>query len=127
MTPLVETLLIIVLAVFVLLVVCWAFRAFKNDKEELRIVEEPEEPLILNYEDLKKPEKKQAVQPGKANIVTGKTVSYEETPLYFKAKGKWFPVWKSSQGSMFIVTEEGPRRYLSAKEKESLQTLSDIS
>ena len=49
MTPLVETLLIIVLAVFVLLVVCWAFRAFKNDKEELRVVEDLDEPKFEDF------------------------------------------------------------------------------
>ena len=128
MTPLIETLLLIVIAVCVLLAICWAFGAFKKEIIEQEILDEQEEhidPVIVEYEPPKQPEKKQAVQPVKKKI-TGKTVPYEKTDMCFKAKGTWFEVLQSQQGAMFIINENGTRRYLSESEKKLLKKDTEI-
>lgn len=128
MTPLVEILLLIVMAVFVLLVVSWAFGAFNKEtlkKEALEEQEEHVEPVLVEYEPPKTPEKEKAVQPVKKRI-TGKAVPYEKTNMCFKAKGAWFEVLQSEQGAMFIITENGTRRYLNENEKKLLKKDTEV-
>lgn len=127
MTPLIETLLLITFAIALVLASCWAFGAFKRiapkkadePEEPTTVIPEPQ-PVETVEEELPKTEEKTTELPGKK-------VAFSGTQYFFKAKGNWFPVMKSSQGSMFIITESGQRRYLKADEKAKMKTLSDIS
>ena len=120
MTPLAETVLIVVIALVVLLFVFWLFGMFRTHKTEVgqpQIIEydpqalkETSKPEILPYKVFVAPDIKQGKK-GKEEIF------YFKTGKFFKFKEDYYELISSSTGSLFYIKDE-QRKYLTAKEKE---------
>ena len=137
MSPLAETLILILVAIFALFLVIlvkniieYARGKYKKEKsldtppEQTEKPKEPrkEEPLPPSHPS----ERARIVfaQPIPSRIHNGKTLEYEILPKVFSTKdGKKYQVLKSSSGAVFFVNENNTRRYLS---KEEINSLKDI-
>lgn len=131
MSPLLETIIAVVLAVAVLMVIIFFMRADKESENESFKPEVPpqgEEKELKNKEfPSNHPSRRVNIvfaQPIPTKIHQGKTFEYTILPKCYLAKdGKEYQVLKSSTGAVFYVAENGTRRYLS---KKDIETLKDI-
>ena len=137
MSPLAETLILILVAIFALFLVIlvkniieYARGKYKKEKFLDASPEQPEKPEEPRKEEPLPPshpsERVQIVfaQPIPSRIHNGKTLEYEILPKVFSTKdGKKYQVLKSSSGAVFFVNENNTRRYLS---KEEINSLKDI-
>lgn len=115
MTPFIETVLLIVLALGVLLAVCWIFDVFKDEKpvtDELDSIEN----LIYEKEGPKSMDDRvlNFAPEIPSKTVNGRTYSYKVTDEWILYKnGEYYQLIESNQGSKFFIME-GKRKYLSS-------------
>lgn len=140
MSPLAETLILILVAIVALFLVILVKNIIEYAIEKHKVKElqqafsepagEPSQPEEPKKEEPLPPshpsERVQIVfaQPIPSKIHNGKTLEYEILPKVFSTKdGKKHQVLQSSKGAIFFVNENNTRRYLS---KEEINTLTDI-
>lgn len=127
MSPLLETIIAVVLAVAVLMVIIFFMRADKESENESFKPEVPPQGEEKEEIPSNHPSRRVNIvfaQPIPTKIHQGKTFEYTILPKCYLAKdGKEYQVLKSSTGAVFYVAENGTRRYLS---KKDIETLKDI-
>lgn len=116
MNPVLETVVLVVIAIIVLLVIVWAFGGFKSKKPEIQtelttVPTETAKPVVRDYKVYKAPDLKNATSGPKA-------CTYIKTGHFFKSKtGDYYELLQSSSGAIFYITEYNTRRYLKNAEK----------
>lgn len=116
MNPVLETVMLVVIAIIVLLVVVWVFGGFKtkkpdNQTELTTVPTETAKPVVHNYKVYRAPDLKDAVSGPRA-------CTYIKTGHFFKSKtGDYYELLQSSSGAIFYITEYNTRRYLKDAEK----------
>ena len=116
MTPLIETLILVVIAIVVLFFVLWILGLFKATREEVpvnpSIPRESAKPVVHSYQIYTAPDLKNATTKG------GITYTYSKTGRFFRTKdGDYYELVSSNSGAMFYI-KDGTRKYLTTKEKE---------
>ena len=116
MTPLIETISLVVIAIVVLLLVVWVFGLGKSPKKEIPVGDssprETSKPTAHAY--------KVFVACDLPDSKVGKKVyHYERTNTFFRTKdGDYYELIKSNYGGVFYI-KDGQRKYLTDKEKEA--------
>lgn len=124
MTPLIETFMLIAIAIVVVILMCWVLGMFKEPSNEITQEPSPDEnePVIIEMKEEPKVPARHYAPAIPTRTSNGRTYSYTILNKWYLAKdGDYYQTIKSSQNSIFYVTKEGKRRYLSAKEKENLK------
>lgn len=117
MNPVLETFMLVAIAIVVILAVVWAFGCFKprvKDEpiEGTSVPRETAKPIIRDYKVFKAPDIKD-------NPKGPKACTYIKTGRFFKNRdGNYYEIVTSSTGASFYITEFDTRKYLSKAEKE---------
>lgn len=117
MNPILETFMLVAIAIIVLLVVVWALGGFKSKKPEIQaemttVPTETAKPVVHDYKVFKAPDIKD-------NPKGPKACTYIKTGRFFKNRdGNYYEIVTSSTGASFYITEFDTRKYLSKAEKE---------
>ena len=117
MNPVLETLMLVVIAIVVLFLVVWAFGLFKHREKDLSmnatsVPTETAKPIIRDYKVFKAPDIKD-------NLKGSKACTYKKTGRFFKTKeGNYHEIIESSTGAAFYMTEFDTRKYLTKAEKK---------
>lgn len=120
MTPVIETLLLVVIAIVALFAVLMVFGEFRSSKEEIpvnpSIPGETAKPVMNNYKVYTAPDLEDTV-------VRGTVCRYNKTNRFLRTKeGDYYEIISSSNGAFFYM-KDGKRRYINVK-KEGIPTFS---